>query len=293
MNIITGQTGTPHVTAQQDRDIFAGILGDGMYVLPVGKQFEAEQQSGNTIRIKDGTLMLQGCAASIDAGSFEDVTIENGTQNMKRTDLIVAHYHLESSSGYEHMELRVIKGTPESSPQMPAYASGIIRDGAQDVDMPLYSVTLDGVTITTVTQLFTVMEHSLYELANAQKVLWNEDAGYYMNGGQTITLKEPISAQAHGIVLVFCRFNRDNNHADNSMYSVHFIPKSVVLFSVLGAGGTTFFNAGYSFNRLGSKYLYITDTQIRGNDYNSQNETSPSGITYDNRDVCLRWVLGV
>lgn len=289
MNIITGRTGTPHVTAQQDRDIHAGILGDGMYVLPVGEQFAAEQQSSNVIRIKDGTLMLQGCAASIEAGEFEDVTIENGSQGMGRIDLITAHYHLDTSTGYESVELRVIKGTPAaSSPQQPSYDSGIIRDGAQDVDMPLYAVTLNGVTITDITPLFTVLERSLAELAKSQKILWQ--GTYMMVESTTATLSEPISEQPNGIVLVFSRY--ESNAASDGKWSFHYIPKGLVVLSLLHGGGCTFFNPGFRLAELATKYLYIEDTRIRGSNYNGETGTQ-SGINYNNNTIVLRYVLGV
>lgn len=291
MNIITGRTGEPHVTAQQDRDIYAGILGDGMYVLPVGEKLVAEQQSGNTIRIKDGTLMLQGCAASIDAGNFEDLTIENGTSGMQRIDLITAHYHRDSGTGYESMELRVIRGTAVSSnPKQPSYMQGTIRDGAADVEMPLYSVAMNGVSIASITPLFNVMGRSLFELAKSQKIIWQSSTGYYMNSGQTINLSEAISEQPNGIVLVWCDYT--GSAAQNAKFSWDYIPKAAVLLSLIGQGGSTFFNAGFRFSDLSAKYLYITDTTIRGSDYNSENGTQ-SGITYDNRNTVLRYVLGV
>lgn len=289
MNIITGRTGTPHVTAQQDRDIHAGILGDGMYVLPVGEQFAAEQQSSNVIRIKDGTLMLQGCAASIEAGEFEDVTIENGSQGMGRIDLITAHYHLDTSTGYESVELRVIKGTPAASgPQQPAYASGIIRDGAQDVDMPLYAITLDGVTITEIDPLFTVLERSLVELAKSQKILWQ--GVLHMMSENTVELSEPVSEQPNGIVLVFSRCA--DNKAVNAQWSFHYIPKGVVILNLLGNGGVSLFSQGYFLNEIMAKYLYITDKAVKGHERNRENSTA-SGVTYENNAYVLRYVLGV
>lgn len=33
MEIITGYTGKPHVTSEQDRDVNIGVVGEGSYVL--------------------------------------------------------------------------------------------------------------------------------------------------------------------------------------------------------------------------------------------------------------------
>lgn len=47
MDIITGYTGSPHVTAEQDRDINIGIFGNESYVLQTGSQLTAEVSSNN------------------------------------------------------------------------------------------------------------------------------------------------------------------------------------------------------------------------------------------------------
>ena len=65
MEIITGYVGKAHVKAEQDRDINQGIIGPGSYVLKTGMQLAAEVSSNNEIKIRDGVLMHQGCAASI------------------------------------------------------------------------------------------------------------------------------------------------------------------------------------------------------------------------------------
>ena len=65
MDIITGYTGAAHVTAEQERDINIGIFGKGSCVLHTGQQLNAVVISNNEIRITDGVLVHQGCAASI------------------------------------------------------------------------------------------------------------------------------------------------------------------------------------------------------------------------------------
>ena len=43
MDIITGYTGSPHVTAEQDRDVNIGIFGAESYVLRTGSQLKCRQ----------------------------------------------------------------------------------------------------------------------------------------------------------------------------------------------------------------------------------------------------------
>ena len=83
MDIITGYVGSPHVTAEQDRDINIGIFGAESYVLRTGSQLKAEVSSNNEIKIRDGVIMHQGCAASIKKNTYDSLTIVNGSQGMK------------------------------------------------------------------------------------------------------------------------------------------------------------------------------------------------------------------
>lgn len=47
------------------------------------------------------------------------------------------------------------------------------------------------------------------------------------------------------------------------------------------------------FGIMASKYLYIHDDKIGGNDVNGQSGTGASGITYNNAGFVLRYVIGV
>ena len=103
MEIITGYVGKPHVTSEQDRDINIGIFGAESYVLQTGRQLKAEVSSNNEIKIRDGVLMHQGCAASIKKNTYDSITIANGSQGMKRIDLIVARYHKKKEEATESL----------------------------------------------------------------------------------------------------------------------------------------------------------------------------------------------
>jgi hypothetical protein len=166
MDIITGYTGSPHVTAEQDRDINIGIFGNESYVLQTGSQLTAEVSSNNEIKVRDGVIMHQGCAASIKKNTYDSLTITNGSQGMKRVDLIVARYSRDPSTNEESLTLKVIQGTPsENSPTVPGYATGDIQSGDLVADMPLYQVILNGLNITEVKKLFSV-QGSIAELSS-------------------------------------------------------------------------------------------------------------------------------
>lgn len=159
MEIITGYVGKPHVTSEQDRDVHIGMIGSGSYVLQTGKQMAAEISSNNEIKVRDGVLMHQGCAASIKKNTYDSLSIVNGSQGMKRIDLIVARYERNKNTGVESLTLKVLKGTPASAnPATPVYTTGDIQAGDYIADMPMYKVTLDGINITKLEKQFQTVE---------------------------------------------------------------------------------------------------------------------------------------
>ena len=188
MEIITGYTGKPHVTSEQDRDVNIGVVGEGSYVLKTGMQLAAEVSSNNEIKIRDGVLMHQGCTASIKKNTYDSLIITNGSQGMKRVDLIVARYEKNQDDRIESLDLKVIQGTPaESNPAAPQYTKGDIQAGDYVADMPMYQVIIDGLNITEVKKMFKVIgsNKDLSEQLGFQMLL-NTDAQqiYTMYGGR-------------------------------------------------------------------------------------------------------------
>ena len=158
MEIITGYTGKKHITPEHDRDIHIGTYGDNSYVLSTGMKMEAEVSSNNEIKIRDGVLIHQGCAASIKKNTYDSLQIVNGSQGMKRIDLIIARYKKDKNTGIETLQLEVLKGTPsETEPMSPSYISGDIQAGDTVSDMPMYKITIEGLNIVAVDQLFTIL----------------------------------------------------------------------------------------------------------------------------------------
>lgn len=157
MNIVTGKTDTAHVTSADARAFQAGVVGLDNYVLGTGSKFAYNIDSANKITLSDGDLVINGCHARIPYGSSESLTIETGTVGYNRADLIVAEYTL--SSGKEDVSLKVIRGTPsQGTAQTPSYVHGSILENDTTVDMPLFVVNISGVNLTSVAQLFAVID---------------------------------------------------------------------------------------------------------------------------------------
>lgn len=142
--LVTGSRGgsTPHVTSQQARNYNAGVVGGGNYVM---SGLGASMTSANTLHVSAGVASFQGADVEVPSGGA-DLTIENGSQGMLRSDLVVLRY--EADAGVESVSLVVIQGTPAGSdPEDPAYNEGSISDGSSPVDFPLYRVPLNGITV--------------------------------------------------------------------------------------------------------------------------------------------------
>ena len=120
------------------------------------------------------------------------------------------------------------------------------------------------------------------------KVLWSGEM--YMSASQSAALSEAVSAQTNGIVLVFSRYS--SGVAQNYHFNTHFIPKSQVSKHA-GTGHIILLSSDGSFGLFASKYLYINNTSIAGNDINTTAGTGACNIKYDNKAYVLRYVIGV
>lgn len=158
IDIVDAFQGKPHVTADDVGGFKAGIVGEEDYMLPAGEQMKATVISNNKIRIAEGEAVMQGRHWRIKPNTYEDVTIENGAQNMNRKDAIIARYTKNADTGIEKVELAVLKGTPTSGTAIaPAQEKGNILEGTMKHEMLLYIVSLKGLNIESVTKEFNMI----------------------------------------------------------------------------------------------------------------------------------------
>ena len=154
--LVTGHAGKAHATAEQAAGLNAGILGLDDYVLNVHNKFEITVVSANKVTIGTGELVMQG--RHVSQGTPEDLIITNGSQGMKRNDLIVCRY-TKGVGLVESAQLVVVRGTPTAgTPTDPAVNTTSPLDGGTTYDMPLYRIPLDGITIGTPVALFNVLK---------------------------------------------------------------------------------------------------------------------------------------
>lgn len=159
MKIVSGRTGLPHVTSQQFRQMLEGIIGQGSYIITSGENLKPELSSNNLLKIRSGMMAHHGCISCADIGTYDEVTLTNGSQGMKRIDLIVNRYTRNAETEVENCSWKVIQGKPvASNPAVPAYTSGNLQNGDTVDECPVFEVHFDGINVTEVKSLLSVTD---------------------------------------------------------------------------------------------------------------------------------------
>ena len=157
MKIMTGKTGTPHVTSQQFRQFVESTVGQDSYILTSGENLEPELQTNNLLKIRSGMMSHHGNLSVVDLGKYDEVTIAHGTQGRQRIDLFVNRYTRNESTGVEENEWVVIQGAAvTSNPSDPSYIEGNLQNGDLVDDCPVFRIHLNGINVTEVEKLLDV-----------------------------------------------------------------------------------------------------------------------------------------
>lgn len=154
IELVDGKAGVAHISSEDKAIIHQAKFSKSDVVFDWGDAFKCSMSSPNRATIGTGCASIQGLDWHITAA--ESVTISNGSQGVKRNDIICAHYHRDSKTGNELVELTVLKGTPNATTAAdPTIPSGKILSGAVDAYMPLWRIPLNGITVGTPVRLFT------------------------------------------------------------------------------------------------------------------------------------------
>lgn len=154
IELVDGKAGVAHISSEDKAIIHQAKFSKSDVVFDWGDAFKCSMSSSNRATIGTGCASIQGLDWHIT--SAESVTISNGSQGMKRNDIICAHYHRDSKTGNENVALVVLKGTPNATAAAdPTIPSGKILSGAVDAYMPLWRIPLNGITVGTPVRLFT------------------------------------------------------------------------------------------------------------------------------------------
>ena len=158
MEIVSGLGEKPHVTSQQFRQILEGTIGQKSYIITSGENLEPELAANNLLKIRSGMMSHHGNVSSVKIGTYDEVELTNGSQGMKRIDLVVNRYTRNAETNIEKNEWVVIMGTPvASNPVAPAYTVGNLQKDDLVDDCPVFELHYDGINVTEVKKLLSVL----------------------------------------------------------------------------------------------------------------------------------------
>lgn len=125
------------------------------------------------------------------------------------------------------------------------------------------------------------------EINKSQHTLWT--GASHMNASQTAYLSESVSSQKTGIQLIFSSYENSTGTVKDYNFRPYTFLKSFIPSS--GTRTCSFTLHSPTYANMGSKELYVGDTSIIGSQWNT-NAGTASGITYDNKNWVLRYVIG-
>ncbi|RGT66344.1 hypothetical protein DWX12_09155 [Bifidobacterium pseudocatenulatum] len=113
IELVDGKAGTAHISSEDKAIIHQAKFSKSDVVFDWGDAFKCSMSSSNRATVGTGCASIQGLDWHIT--SAESVTISNGSQGMKRNDIICAHYNRNPKNGNELVELVVLKGSPNAT----------------------------------------------------------------------------------------------------------------------------------------------------------------------------------
>ena len=203
IKLVTGSTGTEHVTAADDGGLHAALAGSGLVVFETGSKFSATMIDATNVRIGDGEGLMDGRHFRIEPGTSQELSMSAGVAGYNRNDLIALHY--VNSGGRESLTLKVLEGAFSSDAAVdPSYTSGSILDGATEVYMPMYRLTRSGINVPTLEALFTA-----YDPVN--KTPANHTHGKITNAGKISGVTKPmlLMTDANGNIIAALEITAD------------------------------------------------------------------------------------
>lgn len=146
MKIITGNTGTNHIMAEDDGALFASIVGAESYVFDVGAKFKATALNSTTIQLADGEGLLQGRHFRTEPGVSDTVVLTECAEGVTRHDLIGVQY--KNTANVESIFWTVIQGEAVTGEAVdPDYDAGDLLGGSMSAFFPIYRARLSGASL--------------------------------------------------------------------------------------------------------------------------------------------------
>ena len=223
MEIVSGLGEKPHVTSQQFRQILEGTIGQKSYIITSGENLEPELAANNLLKIRSGMMSHHGNVSSVKIGTYDEVELTNGSQGMKRIDLVVNRYTRNAETNIEKNEWVVIMGTPvASNPVAPAYTVGNLQKGDLVDDCPVFELHYDGINVTEVKKMLSVLPNVAELNSKTIQIIKNGDSQqiYDLCGGKIRVVSGSAVKNVRGTDYI-CLIDKDElNEILGQSYSI-------------------------------------------------------------------------
>lgn len=258
MEIVSGRTGKPHVTSQQFRQMIEGTIGQESCIITSGENLEPELAANNLLKIRSGMMSHHGNVSSVNIGTYDEVELTNGSQGMKRIDLVVNRYTRNAETNIEKNEWVVIMGTPvASNPVAPTYTVGNLQKGDLVDDCPVFELHYDGINVTEVKKLLSVLPN-VAELNSKMIPVFVSNPFQFVGTGNK-TLKYTVSGNGYAFISLSGHIGCDTGN-DFGQLEAKIWDKNHILLTMDRCVEATTFN--YDFGVACSVMLPVQDGDV-------------------------------
>ncbi|KAB7462142.1 hypothetical protein GBA80_08885 [Bifidobacterium catenulatum] len=246
IELVDGKAGVAHISSEDKAIIHQAKFSTSDVVYDWGDVFKCSMSSSNRATVGTGCASIQGLDWHIT--SAESVTISNGSQGMKRNDIICAHYHRDSKTGNENVALTVLKGSPNATTAAdPTIPSGKILSGAVDAYMPLWRIPLNGITVGTPVRLFT-----------PRGALWDSVTPIHFTKLTTDPEFTISGCVVNGLATVYCRWVNKGTFGNKAWNGVALASMDVQSAS---EGFNEFVDNSYE-DHMENRFLYVAGNTV-------------------------------
>lgn len=255
-DVVTAKQGKPHVTADQQALMQAGMMGKGRYALDALNNLACTMTDSNTLTVDTGGLMVDGRWVVNEAQT--SFAIANGSQAQFRKDLAVLEITVDPSTGVTSLEEKVLQGATaatEAGAADPTYEAGDLYTGLTAV-VPIARIALDGLTPTCEALLPSVAD--LKTISEQTKKLGDSVSPAQLSFAKHVSINGgSISAVRSGNVVVlsfFCSMS-DLPHNGNTVKLFSGLPEAIAITRGFIAAQYANFVANFWIDTEGAVYV--------------------------------------
>lgn len=147
ITIYTPEGSAPHISAADDAFIHDSLAGASSGVLG---GLVCKKVDDTTVRLSGGGVSNRGYVMYIPSGTSHDLTVEAGTQSLRRHDLVVAQFTKGGGDTADAHIFRIVKGTASVAPSDPSLLTSYLIESGNVNQIALFRIIINGLAIESV-----------------------------------------------------------------------------------------------------------------------------------------------